>query len=1716
MLKSIKSRMLFLIVALMTVTMLAVVFTTKQNFEMEMEDLYEKLLRDALQSAMYMVEHEYDHLISHESESVLRHRERMKHVSSSVLSVINGNCELRTSGILSEDEAKRRSLNWISRFRYGADQYFFVCDTALIGLSHPLKDMIGKKWTGFEDIRQKDALPLMREILQGKNGAYAVFQWPGLSDRTQVRQMGYFTYYPEWEWIIGTSIRTDDIRKDSCTDMGHVVKTLEDIFSVNFSESVPVFIFDGNGKLIVCPKTAGKKLLDTPLDEAIVRRLKAGARNPGKPVEHPCFFSEKSEHTHPCFSYVDYFKAADWYVAVSASDQAISDPVRNLITRQTYTIMAILLAGIAITILLSRKMEKPLLNLARYAKDIPGKDFATEDFQPLPNCCDNAAQEIRDLFDAFLCMENRLRENIRALSWESDINSVFAELSEALIQARPLDDISYLVLEHAKRVTGSAYGYVGYIDPHTGNLIAPTLTKDIWNECGIPDKDIVFEKFTGLWGWVVKNRKPLLANSSSDDPGSSGIPEGHVPIHRFLSVPALIGDGVVGQISLANPERDFTDRDMRLAERLATVYALAIRRGNMEEALREAHDGLEERVKERTVELGRTNEQLKREIEIRRNAEKSLRESEALYRTLIETIPYGITELDTSGVIIFANSSYHKLLGYDEGELIGKSILEVIPPDSERETMKNYIRTLVKEQPEPAPWIGKDLTKEKKVIEVQVDWNYKRDEQGRVTGFVSAVTDITERERAKRLMRIQRNLGIALSCSSGLTDALNWIMDAVLQVDGMDCVGIYLVDSITGGLDLITHIGLSPDFVKSVFHYDADSPNTRLIMEGKSIYRGYPETVLSEQEDLQYENLRCLAIVPVQYRGKVVASLNLASHTCKEVLTGTRNAIETIASQIGPVIARVKTEDALRESEEKFRRQFRGIPIPTFVWRRQNDDFVLADYNEAAESMTHGKIQNALGVKATDWCSRDNPDVLLDMDACFREKKTVRKQHYYTLRTTGERKFLSACYVFIPPDTVMAHAIDLTALKEMEVDLRQALSELRAIFDTTPGLTIVVDTEHNILNMNNRYLDEFRLSENENFIGRKCYEIFERTSICPTCIIARVFESGHPKTRFSTPDEEEITGKAWKFYAAPLKDDSGKITGAVEIIMDTTDLKEMSEELIKTKEAAESANRAKSEFLANMSHELRTPLNGILGYAQILRRDGSLTENHKRQIGIMHSSGEHLLQLINDVLDLAKIEARKVELNPVRFHFPSFLKTIVNMIRIQAHQRGIAFEYKPSPDLPAGVNMDDKRLRQILLNLLGNALKFTEQGKVVFSCQLTVDSCQLTVDGGQLTVDSCQLTVDGGQLTVDSCQLTVDGDHLPVDGDHLPVDGDSSSVETDSQPSTVNRQPSTVNRQLPTANRQPPTANRQPSTVNRQLTIRFQVEDTGIGIPDENLEEIFLPFHQLGDRRIQTEGTGQGLAISQRLVSMMGSELHVKSVKGQGSTFWFSLDMPESAWDAETIEKQNMIGYKGERRRILITDDVKMNRMVMENLLSPLGFEVLEAVDGPDALNKAADFQPDLILMDLVMPKMDGFETARQIREIPGLSEVVVIAVSARTSKGIREKCLAAGCDDYVAKPVYLDELLEMIKTFLELDWIYEEECDKSETETEPMVPPPKEDIAGLLKSAMIGDAEAIMEQADAIGASDPKYAPFAKKVRQMAKELRIMKIKKFLSSLES
>ncbi len=217
---------------------------------------------------------------------------------------------------------------------------------------------------------------------------------------------------------------------------------------------------------------------------------------------------------------------------------------------------------------------------------------------------------------AILCVVRDITERKqadKALRWQQEADAAMADLSKNLLESIPIEDISYRVLEYAKTLTASTFGYVGYIDPESGYLVSSTMTRDVWDQCHVPDKDIVFKEFAGLWGWVLENRQPLMTNAPNEDPRSSGVPLGHVPIERFLSVPAMIGDELVGQIALANPESDYSERDLRLAQRLASIYALALQRKRAEDALAAYSHQLEEMVEERTEALRQAQEKALRQ-----------------------------------------------------------------------------------------------------------------------------------------------------------------------------------------------------------------------------------------------------------------------------------------------------------------------------------------------------------------------------------------------------------------------------------------------------------------------------------------------------------------------------------------------------------------------------------------------------------------------------------------------------------------------------------------------------------------------------------------------------------------------------------------------------------------------------------------------------------------------------------------------------------------------------------------------------------------------------------------------------------------------------------------------------------------------------------------------------------------------------------------------
>ena len=611
-------------------------------------------------------------------------------------------------------------------------------------------------------------------------------------------------------------------------------------------------------------------------------------------------------------------------------------------------------------------------------------------------------------------------------------------------------------------------------------------------------------------------------------------------------------------------------------------------------------------------------------------------------------------------------------------------------------------------------------------------------------------------------------------------------------------------------------------------------------------------------------------------------------------------------------------------------------------------------------------------------------------------------------------------------------------VKERTAELAAERNLLRTLIDNMPDLIYAKDRESRYILANNAAAAGVGATPDA-LLGRTVFDYYPSEQAQSFVDDERrVMATGEALIGREEPALERTTGaQRWLLTTkVPLRDDAGQIVGIVGISRNIGELRRIREELTQhrdrlqqlvdertaelkvAKERAEAANAAKSRFLANMSHELRTPLNAVLGYAQILRREPTLTPAQAAGLDTIRRSGEQLLTLINSVLDLARIEAGKVEVFPDAVSLHALMRNVTDIIRLNAQDKGLQFRLETSPDLQDTVNVDGKRLVQVLLNLLGNAVKFTEHGQVTLRLR------------------------------------------------RLPAEGD-------------------------------------------RVRLRFSVVDTGIGIGADHMSTIFLPFEQAADVQRRYGGTGLGLAISRQLVGLMGSDIHVESQPGKGSHFWFDLDVTPMQTQAPAVVAPHMpaiTGYRGRRRRILVVDDVAANRQTVVDFLGPLGFELQQAENGEQGLRGARAGQPDLILMDSVMPELDGLEAIRRLRRWPALNDVPVISVSASASAADQQESLAVGANVFLSKPIDLDQLLAEIGRLLQLEWVAEardEEAfpgaDMAMATATPMVAPPAEEMAALVRLAQLGNMRNIRRQADHLATLDAAYAPFAQRLRQLA-----------------
>jgi signal transduction histidine kinase/DNA-binding NarL/FixJ family response regulator len=448
--------------------------------------------------------------------------------------------------------------------------------------------------------------------------------------------------------------------------------------------------------------------------------------------------------------------------------------------------------------------------------------------------------------------------------------------------------------------------------------------------------------------------------------------------------------------------------------------------------------------------------------------------------------------------------------------------------------------------------------------------------------------------------------------------------------------------------------------------------------------------------------------------------------------------------------------------------------------------------------------------------------------------------------------------------------------------------------------------------------------------------------------------------------------------------------------------------------------RARSDFLAQMSHELRTPLNAVLGYAQIMQRDGHLDERQARGLAIIQESGQHLLTLINDILDFARMEATKLELTPTEVVLARFLQGVTDIIQVKAEEKSLQFSLEAAPGLPPAVRVDEKRLRQILLNLLGNAIKFTDAGRVILRV----------------------------------CERPSRG-----------------------QPARPSETP--------------------------HARLRFEVEDTGIGMSPEQQSRLFHPFAQFGESKRREGGTGLGLAITNVLVQLMGGKIELSSQPGKGSHFSFELDLPRAEASVAVKPRRVATSYTSPRKKILVVDDLAESRSMLVEALARMGFIMFDAVNGRDAIERVQLVAPDLVLMDLMMPVMDGAEATRRIRQLPGFERLPIIMVSASPGPEEHSKSSTAGASAFLPKPIDHDVLLQTIGEQLSLQWSYRDEGEvpaASEPARDSWLLPPAEEIERLYQAALVGSMREIQQLADHLGQLDPRYVVFATRLSELAK----------------
>ncbi len=639
------------------------------------------------------------------------------------------------------------------------------------------------------------------------------------------------------------------------------------------------------------------------------------------------------------------------------------------------------------------------------------------------------------------------------------------------------------------------------------------------------------------------------------------------------------------------------------------------------------------------------------------------------------------------------------------------------------------------------------------------------------------------------------------------------------------------------------------------------------------------------------------------------------------------------------------TQQALGESEKKYRSVVENLSEVVF----QTDWQGLWTYlNPAWSEITGFPVEESLGTNMLNHVHPDDRQINFEqfMPLIERRKDFCRYEVRFTTKDGGFRWLeVFATLSLDEHDQIIGTTgvlNDVTERRLAEDRLRDQLQFTQQLIEVTPYPIYFQDVEGHYLGFNKAF-ETFWGIERGEWTGKTVYDLLPRD-------LAHMHHDmdQHLLRETGTQSYEAPVQAADHkvhdtiYQKASFTRADGSVAGLIGIISDITEIKRAAAELQRAAEAAEAANRSKSDFLANMSHEIRTPMNGIIGMTE-LALDTELNPEQREYLGMVKSSADALLTIINDILDFSKIEAGKLGIEDIPFSLHQTLNESIKTLSLRATQKGLRLEAQIPPEVPEHLTGDPGRLRQILINLVGNAIKFTERGEIVVSVELE-------------------------------------------------------------------------------------------ASEGNEATLHFSIRDSGIGIPPDKQKDIFDAFSQAdGSITRKYGGTGLGLSITTRLVEMMHGKIWVESEHGIGSTFHFTARFGLCGETGQ--EEKNEVAAQGIRTRysILLVEDNPINQLLARTLLEKAGHLVTLANNGCEGLEMLALASFDLVLMDMQMPEMDGIEATLRIREKERQhgDHIPIIAMTANAMQGDRERCLEAGMDGYLSKPIQAGQLFATIETIL-------------------------------------------------------------------------------------